>query len=76
MPEGDDLNVGLDELLQDRFLIGSPDEVTDAIIDIARPTGVNHLIISTHWPGMETRVAMDAMQRFAEEVMPAVRSGL
>ena len=76
MPEGDDLNVGLDELLKDRFLIGSSDEVASAILEIVRSTGVNHLIISTHWPGMETRVAMDAMQRFSEDVMPVVRSGL
>ncbi|MDX1433714.1 MAG: LLM class flavin-dependent oxidoreductase [Gammaproteobacteria bacterium] len=76
MPAGDDLDVELEELLTDRFLIGSPDEVAEGILRIVRPTGVNHLIISTHWPGMETRVAMDAMQRFAEEVMPRVRSGL
>ncbi len=76
MPEGDELDLALEELLKDRFLIGSPDEVTEAILDIVRPTGVNHLIIGTHWPGMETSVAMDSMQRFAEEVMPRVRSGL
>ena len=76
MPEGDELDLALEELLKDRFLIGSPDEVAESILDIVRPTGVNHLIISTHWPGMETMVAMDSMQRFAEEVMPRVRSGL
>jgi alkanesulfonate monooxygenase SsuD/methylene tetrahydromethanopterin reductase-like flavin-dependent oxidoreductase (luciferase family) len=76
MPEGDELNLALEELLKDRFLIGSPDEVADAILGIVRPTGVNHLIISTHWPGMETAIAMDSMRRFAEEVMPRVRSGL
>jgi alkanesulfonate monooxygenase SsuD/methylene tetrahydromethanopterin reductase-like flavin-dependent oxidoreductase (luciferase family) len=76
MPEGDGLDMALDELLKDRFLIGSPDQVAEDILDIVRPTGVNHLIISTHWPGMETAVAMDSMQRFAEEVMPRVRSGL
>lgn len=76
MPEGDALDLALDELLEDRFLIGSPDQVADAILAIVRPTGVNHLIISTHWPGMETAVAMDAMRRFAEEVMPRVREGL
>lgn len=76
MPEGDELDLALEELLKDRFLIGSPDEVAEAILDIVRPTGVNHLIISTHWPGMETAVAMDSMQRFAEEVMPRVRAGL
>lgn len=76
MPEGDELDLALEELTKDRFLIGSPDEVSEAILAIVRPTGVNHLIISTHWPGMETAVAMEAMQRFAEEVMPRVRSGL
>jgi len=76
MPEGDNLDVALDELLEGRFLIGSPDEVADAILAIVRPTGVNNLIISTHWPGMETAVATDSMQRFAEDVMPRVRSGL
>jgi len=76
MPEGDGLDMALDDLLKERFLIGSPDEVAEAILAIVRPTGVNHLIISTHWPGMETAVAMDAMRRFAEDVMPIVRSGL
>jgi alkanesulfonate monooxygenase SsuD/methylene tetrahydromethanopterin reductase-like flavin-dependent oxidoreductase (luciferase family) len=76
MPAGDSLNLALEELLEERFLIGSADEVAGAILDIVRPTGVNHLIISTHWPGMETTLAMESMQRFAEEVMPRVRSGL
>ena len=66
MPQGDELDLALED----------PDEVSEAILDIVRATGVNHLIISTHWPGMETTVANEAMQRFAEEVMPGVRGGL
>ena len=76
MPEGDSLDVGIDELIRDRFLIGSPDEVTESIVALARETGINHLVISTHWPGMEPQVAMDAMQLFAETVMPQVRQAL
>ncbi|MDX1431245.1 MAG: LLM class flavin-dependent oxidoreductase [Gammaproteobacteria bacterium] len=77
MPEGDNrLDMELGELMKDRFLIGSPDEVADAILDVVRPTGVNHLIISTHWPGMDTAAAMDSMERFAAEVVPRVREGL
>ena len=77
MPADDnDLSQAFDELMKGRFILGSPDEVAGAIIDICRPTGVNHLIMSTHWPGMEHGVAMDSMQRFAEEVMPRVRQGL
>ena len=50
--------------------------MAESIIDVVRRTGVNHFIISIHWPGMEPRVAMDAMELFAEAVMPAVRQGI
>ena len=77
MPSGDnDLSLEFDELKQGRFILGAPDEVAQHIIDILRPTGVNHLIISTHWPGMAHAVAMDSMQRIAEDVMPRVKQGL
>lgn len=77
MPEGDnDLGQELHDLMKNRFFIGSPDEVADDIIAMCRPTGVNHIIISTHWPGMENEVALDSMRMFAEEVMPRVRQGM
>lgn len=77
MPAGDnDLGQDLEDLMKGRFFIGSPDEVTQDIIDICRPTGVNHLIVSIHWPGMEIAAALDAMRLFAEEVAPRVREGL
>jgi alkanesulfonate monooxygenase SsuD/methylene tetrahydromethanopterin reductase-like flavin-dependent oxidoreductase (luciferase family) len=76
MPEGDRLDLAIDELIEGRFLIGSPDEVAQDIITLARGSGVNHLVISTHWPGMETSVAMDSMRIFAEEVMPRVREAV
>ena len=37
MPEGDGLDMALDDLLKERFLIGSPDEVAEAILAIVRP---------------------------------------
>ena len=76
MPEGDKLELPIDELIKDRFLIGSAQQVAQSILDLHRATGINHLVISTHWPGMEPALAMDSMRRFAEEVMPAVRQGL
>jgi alkanesulfonate monooxygenase SsuD/methylene tetrahydromethanopterin reductase-like flavin-dependent oxidoreductase (luciferase family) len=47
MPEGDnDLGVEFDELIRDRFLIGSPDEVAEQILRLNQKTGINHLIMS------------------------------
>ena len=38
MPEGDnDLGVEFDELIQDRFLLGSPDEVAEQMLALHRP---------------------------------------
>ncbi|NKC16662.1 MAG: LLM class flavin-dependent oxidoreductase [Gammaproteobacteria bacterium] len=76
LPEGDTLSRPLDELVDDRFLIGSPAQVAEALIAFCRATGVNHVVLSIHWPGMEMNVANDAIELFATEVMPAVRSGL
>jgi alkanesulfonate monooxygenase SsuD/methylene tetrahydromethanopterin reductase-like flavin-dependent oxidoreductase (luciferase family) len=76
MPAGDDFDHGFTELVEDRFLIGSPAEVAERLIDLQRRFGVNHLVASVHWPGMPNSLAMEQMQILSEEVMPAVRSGV
>jgi len=76
MPAGDnDLGVEFDELLRDRFLLGSPDEVADAILRLHRATGINHLIMSVQWPGMPQSLVLDELHMLAEEVFPRVRRG-
>jgi alkanesulfonate monooxygenase SsuD/methylene tetrahydromethanopterin reductase-like flavin-dependent oxidoreductase (luciferase family) len=76
MPEGDnDLGLEFDELIRDRFILGSPDEVAEQIIKLNDETGINHLIMSMQWPGMPQSTVLDALQLFAEEVFPKVRQG-
>lgn len=77
MPDGDN-NLGqeLDELLQDRFLIGSADEVAERLTVLAQETGVNHVVMSVQWPGMPQDLVLDTMNRLAEEVFPKVRAAL
>jgi alkanesulfonate monooxygenase SsuD/methylene tetrahydromethanopterin reductase-like flavin-dependent oxidoreductase (luciferase family) len=76
MPAGDDFDHGFDDLLQDRFLLGSPAEVAEQMISLNRRLGVNHIVASVHWPGMPNSLALDQLQILAEEVMPQVRRGL
>jgi alkanesulfonate monooxygenase SsuD/methylene tetrahydromethanopterin reductase-like flavin-dependent oxidoreductase (luciferase family) len=76
MPAGDDFDHGFDELLEDRFLFGSPAEVADQMIRLNRRLGVNHIVASVHWPGMPNSLALDQLQILAEQVMPQVRGGL
>jgi alkanesulfonate monooxygenase SsuD/methylene tetrahydromethanopterin reductase-like flavin-dependent oxidoreductase (luciferase family) len=74
MPAGDNFDHEFNELLEDRFLIGCPAEVSDRLIDIERRFGVTNLVASVHWPGMPNNLALEQMQILAEEVMPSVRN--
>jgi alkanesulfonate monooxygenase SsuD/methylene tetrahydromethanopterin reductase-like flavin-dependent oxidoreductase (luciferase family) len=76
MPTGDnDLGVAFDDLLRDRFLLGSPDEVAEQMLALNRATGINHLIMSVQWPGMPQSLALEQLHVLAEEVFPKVRRG-
>ena len=76
MPEGDNnLGVDFDELIKDRFLLGSPDEVAEQMLAMLRTTGINHVIMSVQWPGMAQSLVLDELHMLAEEVFPKVRQG-
>jgi alkanesulfonate monooxygenase SsuD/methylene tetrahydromethanopterin reductase-like flavin-dependent oxidoreductase (luciferase family) len=76
MPEGDDFDHGFAELLEDRFLLGSPAEVAEQMLRLNRRLGVNHIVASLHWPGMPNSLALDQLQILAEDVMPLVRQAV
>jgi alkanesulfonate monooxygenase SsuD/methylene tetrahydromethanopterin reductase-like flavin-dependent oxidoreductase (luciferase family) len=63
-------------LMQDRFLIGSPDEVAEQMIALHRSMGVNHLVMSTEWAGMPESLALETIEMLAKDVFPKVRQGL
>ncbi len=73
MPAGDDFDHGFADLLEDRFLLGSPAEIAEQIVRLNNRLGVNHIVASVHWPGMPNGLALDQLQILAEEVMPQVR---
>jgi alkanesulfonate monooxygenase SsuD/methylene tetrahydromethanopterin reductase-like flavin-dependent oxidoreductase (luciferase family) len=74
MPAGDHFDLNFEELMQDRFLFGSPAEVVEQILVLQRRFGVDTLILGIHWVGMPASLAMEQMQMLAEEVFPAVNS--
>lgn len=77
MPDGDrGIGQEFHKLIEDRFLIGSPDEVAEQIIAINRRLGVNHLVMSTEWAGMPEALAAETMAMIATELFPRVQQGL
>lgn len=77
MPK-DDANLGLDfdELANDRFLFGSPDEVTEQIVRFNKTIGANHFILGIHWVSMPNNLVLDMMNIMAEQVFPQVEQAL
>jgi alkanesulfonate monooxygenase SsuD/methylene tetrahydromethanopterin reductase-like flavin-dependent oxidoreductase (luciferase family) len=70
------LGQGFDSLAADRFLIGTPDEVAEQIVEIHRRLGVNHLVMSTEWAGMPHSLAIETIEMIASELIVRVRQGL
>ena len=74
MPASDHFDLGFEELIADRFLFGSPAEVTEQIVALRRRFGINTLVLGVHWAGMPASLATEQMHMIAEQVFPAVRS--
>ena len=63
----------LDKLMEDRFIIGGPDQVVPKIRKFVDQYGMNHLICRTFFPGMPHSHIMRELDLIAKEVMPAFR---
>ena len=50
--------------------------MAEQIIKFNKRVGMNHIVMSMHWPGLEVASSMETMQLLAEEVFPRVRQGL
>src|SRR5262245_18313994 len=63
----------LDRLMENRFLIGGPDQVIAKIRTLVDEYGMTHLICRTFFPGMPHTHIMRELELLAREVMPAFR---
>jgi alkanesulfonate monooxygenase SsuD/methylene tetrahydromethanopterin reductase-like flavin-dependent oxidoreductase (luciferase family) len=65
--------LSIEDLVRDRFVIGTPD---DAIRDCLRrrdELGATHLVARFNFPGMSPSSVLDAIRLFGREVLPAIR---
>src|SRR5205809_394540 len=63
----------LDRLMEDRFLIGGPDQVIPKIRKLVDTYSMTHLICRTFFPGMPHAHIMHELDLLAREVMPAFK---
>ncbi len=72
LPEADRIPSSFDQVLEGRFIVGSPAECAEQVQSYA-DAGVDELVMRCQWPGMPGTDAFKAIELFAREVMPAFR---
>jgi len=65
-----------DDLVNGRFIIGSPDEVAEEIATMMKATGGTRLICRSQWVGMEQKHVMRTIELLGTAVAPLVRKAL
>jgi alkanesulfonate monooxygenase SsuD/methylene tetrahydromethanopterin reductase-like flavin-dependent oxidoreductase (luciferase family) len=73
LPGDEDFAVPFEQLAEDRFILGDPDECAREIRRFAE-LGVDRMHLRMNWPGMPLDLALDGLHRFASEVMPRFAS--
>lgn len=73
MPENESFDKDIEELVQDRFVLGSPEECFEQLRPYWEEFGVNHLIFRTHWVGMPLALALSSMRLISTELLPELR---
>ena len=69
------LNRSLEELIEGRFILGSPEQCYDQLKPYWQEFGVNHIVIRTHWAGMPLSTALASMRLISDELLPALQKG-
>jgi alkanesulfonate monooxygenase SsuD/methylene tetrahydromethanopterin reductase-like flavin-dependent oxidoreductase (luciferase family) len=73
MPDNDDFTRSLDELMEGRFIIGSPEDCHKQLKPYWEEFGVNHIIVRTHWAGMPSSTALASIRLISDELLPELR---
>jgi alkanesulfonate monooxygenase SsuD/methylene tetrahydromethanopterin reductase-like flavin-dependent oxidoreductase (luciferase family) len=73
MGKDESLSVPFEELLKDRFIVGTPEECSEEIERYRDLLGVNHLLLRLQWPGMPQRDVLREIELIGEKVIPSWR---
>jgi alkanesulfonate monooxygenase SsuD/methylene tetrahydromethanopterin reductase-like flavin-dependent oxidoreductase (luciferase family) len=73
LPGGDSFQQPFESLLQDRFVLGSPEECFEQLRPCWEQAGANFLFFRTHWSGMPVGHALGSMRLISDELLPALR---
>jgi alkanesulfonate monooxygenase SsuD/methylene tetrahydromethanopterin reductase-like flavin-dependent oxidoreductase (luciferase family) len=73
LPGEETFHQPFEDLLQDRFVLGSPEDCYEQLQPCWEELGVSYLFFRTHWSGMPLGHALSSMRLISDELMPALR---
>jgi alkanesulfonate monooxygenase SsuD/methylene tetrahydromethanopterin reductase-like flavin-dependent oxidoreductase (luciferase family) len=73
LPPDETFDLPFERLLQDRFVIGTPDDCLDQLLGWRDDLGVDHFIFRPFWSGMPVETALESMDMLSREVLPVLR---
>jgi alkanesulfonate monooxygenase SsuD/methylene tetrahydromethanopterin reductase-like flavin-dependent oxidoreductase (luciferase family) len=73
MPKEESLSVPYEELVRDRFIVGTPGECREEIERYHRVLGVSHFLLRLQWPGMPQKLVLEQIRLLGEQVLPGLR---
>ncbi|MFE9693820.1 LLM class flavin-dependent oxidoreductase [Micromonospora sp. NPDC005806] len=75
MPEAESFDIAYEELAQQRFIVGSPEDCLAALLPWRDEVGVDAFIFRTHWAGMPLTSSQGSIDLLAKEVVPVLKDG-
>jgi alkanesulfonate monooxygenase SsuD/methylene tetrahydromethanopterin reductase-like flavin-dependent oxidoreductase (luciferase family) len=70
LPEGETFRLPIEQLRQDRFIVGDAEHCAEQIERHRQRLGIQEMGFRVHWPGMPHRRALEAIALLGERVLP------
>jgi alkanesulfonate monooxygenase SsuD/methylene tetrahydromethanopterin reductase-like flavin-dependent oxidoreductase (luciferase family) len=73
LSQEDTLDLPFDELRDQRFIIGSPDDCVEQLRLYHQRLGANHFLLRVQWAGMPQKQVLEAITLVGERIIPRLR---
>jgi alkanesulfonate monooxygenase SsuD/methylene tetrahydromethanopterin reductase-like flavin-dependent oxidoreductase (luciferase family) len=73
LPQEDTLDLPFDDLRDQRFIIGSPEDCVEQLLLYHERLGANHFLLRVQWAGMPQAQVLEAIALFGERAIPYLR---
>jgi alkanesulfonate monooxygenase SsuD/methylene tetrahydromethanopterin reductase-like flavin-dependent oxidoreductase (luciferase family) len=70
MGDSGDLAKEFEDLLEDRFILGTPEQAREQIAEYRDELGIDHLVLRMYWPDMPEEHCLKSIRLFGDEVIP------